>query len=172
MFRYVTQNCDKTNCISYAMENMGQAQYIPFKSANQFISHVKLYKNIYMPLERVDFFSFHKFDWIINFPLQCCQWVGIFKLYYMNMNKYFFFMSPSSLLLRHIVLWSGGNIWIECVFKPQLHPRTQLYIKWPHPLIAYCVDGYMQVQSQYIRKKRETLFIDFPRALQILFHDF
>jgi hypothetical protein len=72
---------------------MGQAQYIPFKSANQFISHVKLYKNIYMPLERVDFFSFHKFDWIINFPLQCCQWVGIFKLYYMNMNKYFFFMS-------------------------------------------------------------------------------
>jgi hypothetical protein len=76
-------------------------------------------------------------------------------------------MSPSSLLLRHSVLWSGGNIWIECVFKPQLHPRTQVYIKWPHLLIAYYVDGYMQVQSQYIRKKRETLFTD----LQILFHD-
>jgi len=48
-----------------------------------------------VPLDSVDFSRFQMYNWVVNFPLQIYQWMGIFKLRYINKS---YFYSPCSFL--------------------------------------------------------------------------
>jgi hypothetical protein len=102
----------------------------PFGRTWVFTSYIKTYTDV--PLERVDSFSFHIFNWVVKFSTSIYQWVGISKLWYVNES---YFYKPRSGKFYDPIKYMKT----ERVDPFQRHVCICLYIGSEHPCFNHTV---------------------------------